>query len=402
MSSAASDMGPPAKMRRLSTECFEGKSEASCEKTSLRDWPGEVGDMQDALLAKHGVSSNLGSLTRRKIWITSAYSGLGTFEHVFSSLAAWHKGGMGMASHFGPFRFYSAFESDTKCQEMLMKSEIHPMHLFANVEELCAEEVVSKLRFIVGAFQTRARKAKSELKGPKLKAELDSLNNRCMRKLFYEVKAAAASNQVNSAGFCLICKKNCAFLPRMGPEDLRLEVAGNPCVAWSPQGAKDRWCLDTAVAASIWLVRTCSTDPDFVLQECSNMFPTKDFFKAAFPVEDGWETSVLTLSPTDMGITFRRPRNFSWTIGPRFRLKIPCSAENFLLLCGREVVTTGHEYFCVEEGELTRQLLALGEARHLDAKNCAPFAAGSICLACWSQEATSRIQCAASNFAAEW
>ena len=84
MSSAASDMGPPAKMRRLSTECFEGKSEASCEKTSLRDWPGEVGDMQDALLAKHGISSNLGSLMRRKIWITSAYSGLGTFEHVFS------------------------------------------------------------------------------------------------------------------------------------------------------------------------------------------------------------------------------------------------------------------------------------------------------------------------------
>ena len=369
MAGAACDMGPPAKMRRLGTDCFENHPERLQQKTSLRNWPDEVGDLQDALLAKFGVSSSLSSFMSRKIWTTSAYSGIGTFEHVFSRLAAWHEGGLGMSSHFGPFRFYSAFECDPKCQEMLMKSAVHPMHLFANVEQMCAEDVVSKLRFIVQAFKKRADQAKVDLSGPKLKKELESINDRCMRKLFHEVKMAGVNQKVNSEGYCLICRRMCPFLPRMAPGDLRLEIGGNPCVAFSPQGVKDRWCHDTAVAASIWLVRTCDTNADFVLQECSHMFPTADAFGAAFAEKDGWSTSVLALSPTDIAIPFRRPRNFSWTIGPRFRLKIPCSVENFVLLCGGEVVTAGHQYFCMNEPELTRQLLALGRARHVDVTN---------------------------------
>ena len=90
-----------------------------------------------------------------------------------------------------------------------MKSAVHPMHLFANVEQMRAEDVVSKLRFIVQAFKKRADQAKVDLSGPKLKKELESINDRCVRKLFHEVKMAGVNQKVNSEGYCLICRRMC-------------------------------------------------------------------------------------------------------------------------------------------------------------------------------------------------
>ena len=311
-----------------------------------------------------------------KIWLTSSYSGIGTCEHVLSRLAAFFNGGIGMDSHFGCFRFWSAHEIDSKCQQMLMSSQVKPMHLFGSIEEQCDTEVLEKLQFVVATMRQRAAalKAASGKKAsarnvPKVKDELEAMSQRCMQKLFAEVRAACAQNKMRAEGWCFICKKFCPYFPPMGTNDARLEVGGNPCVAFSPQGARDRWLHDTAVAASIWFIRTAFTKADFVLQECSHLFPTATVFEQAFPPKDGWSTSVLAISPTDVGAPFKRPRNFSWTTGRRFEVMIPCNAENFLSLCAREVASTGHDFFRAPQRLVEAELQCLAVQRNIQPVN---------------------------------
>ena len=365
--------GPPEKLLRLQTEEFEVSS------SKLSDWPDDIPRLQDALLAKHQLFSQLSGYMQRKIWVTSAYSGLGTFEHVFSRIASQQLGGIGMESHFGPFRFWSAFENDARCQEMLMASKVKPMHLFRDITEQMNDEVVQKLEFIVGEMRKRAGDMKA-CGGTHVKAQLEALSKRCMERLFMEVKRACERGRTKEKGWCLMCQQECPFLPRMSDGDIRFEVGGNPCVAFSPQGSKDRWIHSTAVAAAIWFVRTAETRADWMLQECSHLFSSQDTYDCAFPRKQGWCRSVLQLSPVDVGAPFRRPRSFSWTVGPRFELLMQFTRDTFLSVCGGHVLASGHDFFISSEDDVVAELKHLASERHIEVQGHTSPELGRACL----------------------
>eukprot|EP00439_Symbiodinium_sp_Y106_P022305 s6155_g2.t1 len=364
---------PRSKIVRLQTDQFE------VAESKLSDWPDDVPRLQDAMLAKHGIASRLSGYMQRKIWVTSAYSGLGTFEHVFSRIASQELGGIGLESHFGPFRFWSAFENDVRCQEMLMASKVKPMHLFRDITEQMHGEVVQKLEFIVGEMKRRTAEIK-KARSATMKADIDAMSRQCMERLFKEVRRACEKGMTNQTGWCVICQQECPYLPTMADDDIRLEVGGNPCVAFSPQGGKDRWLHGTAVAAAIWFARTAYTSADWMLQECSHLFPSKETYDCAFPPKQGWCTSVLQLSPVDVGAPFRRPRSFSWTVGPRFELLMPFTRDTFLSVCGDQVAASGHDFFVSSQDDVVAELKHLASERHIEIEGIAAHELGRACL----------------------
>lgn len=355
--------GRPAKFRRLGTEVLDDMEANGCPShqkdgfsraKSLCCWPREIVGLSDRLAAQ-GVSSCLAEHVQspgRKIWVTSSYSGMGTFEHVLRRIGAELGGQPVSADVLGPFHFWSAHEIDAEVRSFLLGSKHCPTHVFGDLEQQLDEQTVNQLTFTVNCLRGRAIAAARETPSKK-KEIMDAASERCMKKVIGLAKRAVAQGKSRCSGFCFVHQQECPYFPPKGPQDIRLEVAGNTCVAFSPQGKRERWLHDSAVPASIWMATSSDKRPafrhlkvDWALQECSHGFNSEDAMEEAFSPQEGWLTSVLQLSPCDVAVPMSRNRKFSWTVDEeKFTILQPISRDLLLALCGGPPKCTGHDFF---------------------------------------------------------
>ena len=343
----------PFKFRRLNTDIDESQG-ATVSPQKLCNWPAELPALQDKLISKYAVASSLplhlapgGS----RFWITTSFSGLGTFEHVLDRMSTAFNALAGKPSETDhcPFQFWSAHDISPPCRAVLLKSSLCPEHVFGDICLQVPEEVRRKMSFIVTTLIARAEAATRSTKSKaEVKEEIDAINSRCMKKLFAIVRDAVGKGQISTTSWCFRHMQDCPLAPPKQAGDLRMEIGGNVCVAFTPQGNQGRWLHLSAIPASIWMVVTAHSDVDVVFQECSHRFNTEEAFGEAFPSADGWATSVLQVSPLDVGVPMRRPRNFSWTVnGNTVKLQMPFTEEAFLGVCGSQYhPLTGHDFFC--------------------------------------------------------
>ena len=66
-----------ARVERLSTQEFDATAGGVAE---LLEWPEQIADMESIWVARTGLQSQLRESLNRKIWLTSAYSGMCTFR----------------------------------------------------------------------------------------------------------------------------------------------------------------------------------------------------------------------------------------------------------------------------------------------------------------------------------
>ena len=358
-------MERPPKIARLGTTEYAVGQRALGPK-ALAAWPDELEALVDKMAAR-GVDGHLVSeclATKSKIWVTSSYTGMGTFEHVLEriALAMGGKKPAGTTDQCPPFHFWSANEVDAKTRELLLRSKHCPTHVFGDLRGQVDEMILRHMDFVIATLQARLEKMSQGLGAEQRKAIEEELNTKCMKKLIYIASTAVKQGAVFQEGWCYVHNCHCPLFPKKAPTDLRLEVAGNTCVAFSPQGKRAKWLHKSAVPAAIWLARTaeCTTSScaswkaDMVLQECSHAFNTEDAFAEAFP-GGHWKTRVLQVSPVDVGCPLTRPRNFSWSWDLfRFQLAEEPSVESFLALCGANPACDGHDFFLGSEDVLRK------------------------------------------------
>ena len=373
VSASAAAAERPAKFRRCGTEvvddvgaddaeaneCLSRQQAGFSRVKSLCSWPREIVGLCDRLAAQ-GVPSCLAEHVQspdRKIWVTSSYSGMGTFEHVLRRIGAELDGQAKSADVLGPFHFWSAHEIDAEVRSFLLQSKHCPTHVFGDLEQQFDEQAVGQLKFTVRCLRERALAAAAGEAPSKKKEIMDAASERCMKKVIALAKRAVAKGKSFCSGYCFVHQKECPYFPTKGPEDIRLEVAGNTCVAFSPQGKRERWLHDSAVPAAIWMATSSDKRSDFrhlkvdwVLQECSHAFNTEDAMEEAFSPRDGWLSSVLQLSPFDVAVPISRNRKFSWTVDEeKFTVLQPISRDLLLGLCGGPPKCNGHDFFAAPQ-----------------------------------------------------
>ena len=344
-------MERPEKIRRLNTDCEP--CDSTCSAAGLCEWPSALPAMQDKLASVLGVTPCLErhvTSGKEKIWVTTSFSGMSTFEHALDRISGAFTPPIGTRPQgcHGAFQFWSIHEISHQCRELAFESKMCPEHIFGDICTQVPESLQEQMSFIVNACEGRAKlAAKSGRKAAQVKEELDRLNERRTNKLFSLASKAAAEGQLAEKGWCWKHGQECPLSPPKEEGDLHLEIGGNVCVAFTPQGNQGRWIHASAIPAAIWLIATAHRQVDLVFQECSHRFNTQQVLERTFKESEGWATSVLQLSPMDVGVPMRRLRNFSWTVNTkRLELLMPFTNDAFLNICGSPVSLTGHDFFC--------------------------------------------------------
>ncbi|CAK9110214.1 Uncharacterized protein SCF082_LOCUS51195 [Durusdinium trenchii] len=352
---------PAQKFRRLSTHVHERADDSSGVQAALGtvDWLDQVKELPDVMVAKLGATSALDSHLSSEvtIWVTSSYSGLGTFEHCVSRLASLKTPDLFQLDSdslcFEPFRFYSATEDDPFCREVLLTSKVCPEHVFGDVCERVSADVLNKMIFTVDTLKSRAEAiAKGDQSNAEKKRLKDQLNDRCMKKLI-EIAHNAMQDPAaaKKQGWCYKHMQYCSLAPPMKRGDWLLEAGGNTCVSFSPQGGHARWLHPSGPPAAIWLA-WCKAHADAIFQECSSLFNSQAVLELAFPPIELWSTTVLQLGAKDVGVPMNRLRNWTWTVR-RSKLKMVTAVDRsfFLNLCGSNVECTSHDFFMMPKDD---------------------------------------------------
>ena len=380
-SSAANFAGDSAddracKIRRLSTDVELEPVQDSPEL--LANWPSELPKIQEALLAKYGCTSELQqNLSRGTLYVTSSYSGMGTFEHVLRRLASaalplhCTAGPQPEASH-GPLVFWSCHETDKNCRAMLMQSGLRPKHMFGDIQEQLDPDAVNKMKFVIktlserlNEFEARCQREETVASRAKqlIKEETDKLNMRCMQKLQQICSKEFVAGSDRREGWCFVCQQHCPYDPPMTGLDSRLELGGNSCISFSPQGSRMRWLHFQSVPCAIWMSRSEHRNIDFLVQECSHCFNTESCMECFFSPANGWQSHVVTLSPVDVSVPMTRPRKFSFTTSKKFTVKVPLTRELIMAVCGGKATVDAHDFWCMSP-EVLQQVLSLQAQRH--------------------------------------
>ena len=344
----------PKRVRRGGTQDLEDDAQREEALTETLKWPESVHQsMDDVMDFTWNLSSQLHEVWWPKaprpgktILLTTHYSGLGTVEHCLSRLFR------AFSPTYGELVLWSGHEKDEAARNVAMKSVDAPVHMFGDLLDQYAKEDVNRMHNVVEVLRRRAAVEARGCSSKEAAAKIFTDNGeRCFQKLCQIARAAVAAGRVKNFGYCYTHCKTCPFFP--DPDEVRneggwvMEAGGNSCVAFSPQGSKSRWLHPSSVATVCWLVRTESRSPDFVVQECSSCFPTRQAFEATFPPTK-WDTSVVRVRCCDVGVPMTRCRNYSWTINKE-RLELvkdgALTIGDFLGSFQYPVMLDGHDYF---------------------------------------------------------
>lgn len=356
------------KFRRLSSEGFQNMiPDSKPMHQALCDWPSLCPTIESVLAGGPGIESQLSrrlSSRSGRMWLSSSYSGLCTFDFCYIRLREACQGIVPDGALISSY-IWSAHEVDDKARYVLLKSGHCPQHVFGDLRHQVEEEVLHKMDFVVKTLKTRASEIPDTLTQKEKKKKLDDLNDKCMRKLFALVRAAWDNGKVKEEGYCFNHKQNCPYKPPLIQGDVWLETGGNTCISFSPQGSRGRWLHESAIPCAIWLVLFGCRKGDWLLQECSHLFNTEEALSAAFAAAGvDYTISALKISPTDVGVPMRRPRRFSWSVrSDKFEILWPITFENFHQICGAEPLGSGHDFFCADSDMVKDQFEQLAQKR---------------------------------------
>ncbi|CAE7794869.1 unnamed protein product [Symbiodinium sp. CCMP2592] len=362
-------MDRPSKFRRCGTALAE--SEPGPKTVGeLCEWPRE--DISDRLIAKTGISAKnlVGDFAGadRTIWVTSSFSGIATVEHCLTRLAAQH----GTAdfgepkSTFPPFCFYSMWEVNETCRKTVANSKLQPMHIFGSVCDKCSVDVQDRLEFVRSSWCQRQQEGMpaEQKRQAAWKQECDG---KCMSKLLSVGTGACGIGKRSKTAYCYRHKRQCLVDPPVTHRDLHFEIAGTPCVAFSPQGGRSGWLHETSIPTSIWFAATSKSNVDLVFHECSHMFPSEGAFGMAFSAGGGFEFSVVKVMASTVGIPMQRPRKFTlaWR-KEALQSRAQLTEDLFAGVCGSSVQCSSHDFWCAPQEKVQAALIAQAKKHGAD------------------------------------
>ena len=228
----------------------EGFQDENSTPVNLANWPARVRLTPDLLLSRHQLCPQLQAHLDGTacIYVTTCYSGLGTFEMCVKRLAqlassSGHGSGhdaqdISEKSH-ACFKLWWACEKGATVREMLLRSACCPQHVFGDIADRVDPLVYKRLEHAVGLLSKRAEEIESSKKSrAEKKKELLALNTRCMQKLLRisldAVAAGHASDQPRTA-YCFVHHKQCVIAPPAGARDLVLEAGGTLAYRFPPK-----------------------------------------------------------------------------------------------------------------------------------------------------------------------
>lgn len=358
---------PKAKYRRLSSvmqtrEPPQGKAFVDF----MSDWPSQLPHLRDSVLACTGSKTVdfMDMPPTSTIWVTTSYSGIGTFEHCMASIMYAYEMDLvtnGVARPKPSVKFWSASEYDEVARDILLKSSCCPEHVFGDICDRLPWSDVEKMPFAVKALNDRLKVAtKNAQTTNERKKAKEASNDRCLDKLLQIANNAFQKGAGKERGICFKHGQMCPYSPPMGPRDIRLEAGGNTCVSFSPQGGQAKWLHESGPVAATWLA-WCKAHADVIFQECSHHFNTGDTMGRAFLPGQGWQTSVLQLAARDVGVPMNRPRNWSWTIRKsKLRMLMDLDYDLFKKVCGSPLTCSGHDVFVMSPSSAADFLKEVG------------------------------------------
>ena len=192
--------------------------------SDLFDWPKHFFDRivgLDGDFSSHDVRK---TLRRRKVVLTTSFSGMGTAEIALNLISGFLVQ-QGICKR-DQFQLYCAVDSDTKCQRILCHGDNNSgaKHVFADVCSVVSADVVSQLKARLKELRQEAERH------PDRREEYETKFHQFAKKL---LSGATFDKQA----YCLKCKQFCSRFWNAGmivdgnPSDyLWIECGGSPCV----------------------------------------------------------------------------------------------------------------------------------------------------------------------------
>ena len=366
--SAVNEGMPPAKrLRKSGADYLDCIDHGTQEVAGLLEWPWQAVRRMPEHLAEEGIRSQLPSFFPRsaselhggsvdRLLVTTCYTGLGTVERCVKRLAR-------ELNTCQTVVFWSGFECDPRCRDVIQAPKHCPQHLFGNIEDLFDSDLLRKMYTCVQVLKARADQLVKQAEGTAAKRQaVATISKRCMLKLFQLAKQGIEEGKVRSHAYCWIHHDFCRVHPQVQEGDVVLEAGGNSCIAFSPQGGRSQWVHESNVATVLWLAlaghRGKRNELHFIFQECSSLFTTEDAFEIALPKH--FVTKVCKLSCRDVGIPMQRARKYSWSFNSRmFQLSADISEDVFVKMAGSPVICDGHDFFCADQQTVQKHLRCL-------------------------------------------
>lgn len=235
---------------------------------------------------------------------------------------------------------YRATDIDQLCQQIAMRSEPGPMHLWSNI----LDRVPSALRATIVSMRPAPEIADDE-KAEAMKA-MGEFIHRHKRIMF--PKGGTARGCLKHPGAA--CRVSWQDPPDQaeGDKPLKLTVAGCPCLPWTSFGAGKGFAHPSLETWYLWSAEAAVAEHDLIFSENAPRFHGTGCFEQQFG-QPTYEVLSIVMSPHQLGYPVRRSRTYQAAINREELVWIgPTSAEGMLAeywaTFGRRVDLEGDVY----------------------------------------------------------
>ena len=286
-----------------------------CTRADLHDWPEHQWRRLCNAFGEAAVKMSVQRILALGLFVTTHYSGMGTFEIMCGIIVAWlTRLGVHSSSVLErTFTMYAAADIDDLCVQVLgcHTGFCAPEHVFGDICHTLPVELVSKW---LRKLEKYRRQVQSSTVSPSQRRQLiDRLGRAFVHKALAEMRAVNIPKNVRH--FCHKHNRYCRHFPSKQPNGkLHVEAAGTTCVGFSPLGSNWRWLDDSCVAFLCWIALMWVGVPDIIVHECVPAFDP-DILEMAlnFQSDDDCKYDVRSIcfSTRDQGVPIDRRRRYS-------------------------------------------------------------------------------------------
>jgi hypothetical protein len=237
----------------------------------------KVRQYQDASMHPCDLVANAASCFRRGIVLTSAYSGIGSFELASSVI---QDNMFELVGGTPAVTVYSACDIDSKALQALAahSDRTRARHRFCNVLDRVHPAQLQALRRIEKHYldlwdDTKRERAVGAVDEQELRRWHERLSSEYLVRLMEEFSGI----EFLETAYCAEHDAQCPLSPRSDPElsqKLWVEGAGSVCTPFSKTGPQDHWLSSATLVFFTWFASTLYYEPDAILHECVDAFPS--------------------------------------------------------------------------------------------------------------------------------
>ena len=316
---------------------------------------------------------------RRKVFLTTHYSGMGTAEMaagLVESGVFGHDPEMTAAAGSGSlFSVHAANECAPHAQEVLVahRGAWAPRHVFGNLCFPVPVDLQEKWRRMLKAARRKVDETceEGQCSSTQRARMVERAGEHFVRVVLADLNNLTFCRDLKQ--YCFKCKKFCVRFPSASSicDGVLVDISGSTCVGFSKAGKRWAWLDDSAVPFMVWAWTMKSVRPQLILHECVASFDPKvlDLTLNYQEPVPAYAISSVVFNASDLGLPVSRVRRYTLCRSVSSGARVDYTYTNLAAVTFRRLLLDGGVYFRASEAMLDEMNQKLATNCHLPPSN---------------------------------